>query len=78
MKKTSVNVVIAFVLGASVAGGIAVAEINNTGGVKACVDNRTKALFLSSDGKCAKGRSPLELPPMDLMLRTLRQPSRHL
>jgi putative serine protease PepD len=61
MKKTSVNVVIAFVLGASVAGGIAVAEINNTGGVKACVDNRTKALFLSSDGKCAKGRSPLEL-----------------
>ena len=61
MKKTSINVVIAFVLGASVAGGIAVAEINNTGGVKACVDNKTKALFLSADGKCAKGRSPLEL-----------------
>jgi len=61
MKKTSINVVIAFVLGASVAGGIAVAEINNTGGVKACVDNKTKALFLSDDGKCAKGRSPLEL-----------------
>ena len=61
MKKTSINVVIAFVLGASVAGGIAVAEINNTGGVKACVDNKTKALFLSADGKCAQGRSPLEL-----------------
>ena len=61
MKKTSINVVIAFVLGASVAGGIAVAEINHTGGVKACVDNKTKALFLSADGKCAKGRSPLEL-----------------
>ena len=61
MKKTSINVIIAFVLGASVAGGIAVAEINNTGGVKACVDNKTKALFLSADGKCAKGRSPLEL-----------------
>ena len=61
MKKTSVNVVIAFVLGATLAGGIAVAEIGNSGGVKACVDNRTKALFLSSDGKCAKGRSPLEL-----------------
>jgi putative serine protease PepD len=61
MKKSSINVVIAFVLGASVAGGIAVAEINNTGGVKACVDNKTKALFLSADGKCAKGRSPLEL-----------------
>ena len=61
MKKTSINVVIAFVLGASVAGGIAVAEINNTGGVKACVDNKTKALCLSADGKCAKGRSPLEL-----------------
>lgn len=61
MKKTSINVVIAFVLGASVAGGIAVAEIGNTGGVKACVDNKTKALFLSADGKCSKGRSPLEL-----------------
>jgi len=61
MKKSSINVLIAFVLGASVAGGIAVAEINNTGGVKACVDNKTKALFLSTDGKCAKGRSPLEL-----------------
>jgi putative serine protease PepD len=61
MKKSSVNIVIAFVLGASVAGGIAVAEINNTGGVKACVDNKTKALYLSPDGKCAKGRSALEL-----------------
>ena len=61
MKKSSINVVIAFVLGASVAGGIAVAENNNTGGVKACVDNKTKALYLSADGKCAKGRSALEL-----------------
>ena len=61
MKKSSINVVIAFVLGASVAGGIAVAENNNSGGVKACVDNRTKALYLSADGKCAKGRSALEL-----------------
>ena len=61
MKKSSINVVIAFVLGASVAGGIAVAEINNTGGVKACVDNKTKALYLSADGKCAKGRAALEL-----------------
>ena len=61
MKRNSINVVIAFVLGASVAGGVAVAENNNSGGVKACVDNRTKALFLSVDGKCAKGRSALEL-----------------
>jgi len=61
MKRNSINVIIAFVLGASVAGGIAVAEINNTGGVKACVDNKTKALYLSADGKCAKGRSALEL-----------------
>jgi putative serine protease PepD len=61
MKKSSMNVVIAFVLGASVAGGIAVAENSNSGGVKACVDNRTKALYLSADGKCAKGRTALEL-----------------
>ena len=61
MKKNSVNLVIAFILGASVAGGIAVAEINNTGGVQACVDNKTKALYLSADGKCPKGRKALEL-----------------
>jgi putative serine protease PepD len=61
MKKSSINVVIAFILGASVAGGIAVAETSNTGGVKACVDNKTKALFLSADGKCTKGRTALEL-----------------
>ena len=61
MRKSTINLALAFVLGASVAGGIAVAEINNTGGVKACVDNKTKVLYLSADGKCAKGRSPLEL-----------------
>jgi putative serine protease PepD len=61
MKKSSINIVIAFVLGASVAGGVAAAELGNTGGVKACVDNKTKALFLSADGKCAKGRLALEL-----------------
>ena len=61
MKKSSINIVVAFVLGATLAGGIAVAEIGNSVGVKACVDNKTKALFLSADGKCSKGRSPLEL-----------------
>ena len=71
MKKSSINVVIAFVLGASVAGGIAVAENNNTGGVKACVDNKTKALYLSADGKCAKGRSPLELTTNNFDVKNL-------
>jgi len=61
MKKSSINIVVAFVLGASVAGGVAVAELSNSGGVKACVDNKTKVLYLSADGKCAKGRSALEL-----------------
>jgi putative serine protease PepD len=61
MKKSSINIVVAFVLGASVTGGIAVAELNNSGGVKACVDNKTKALYLSPNGKCSKGRAPLEL-----------------
>jgi putative serine protease PepD len=61
MKKSSINIIVAFVLGASVAGGVAVAELSNSGGVKACVDNKTKALYLSADGKCAKGRSALEL-----------------
>ena len=69
--KSSVKLIAAFALGATLAGGIAVAEINNSGGVQACVDNKTKAIYLSVDGKCSKGRSPLELTVNGFDVRNL-------
>ena len=51
-----------FLAGAVLAGSIAVAANNQqTGSVKACADNRTGALFLSSTGKCATNRTLIEL-----------------
>ncbi|MEY3716113.1 MAG: hypothetical protein RL155_988 [Actinomycetota bacterium] len=41
---------VGFVLGAVVAGGVAVAVTPNVPPTKVCVDNRTKALFAATDG----------------------------
>lgn len=53
------KVVIAFVLGAALAGSVATASLTPTTNVSACVDNRTKAIYLSNDGKCASNRTAL-------------------
>jgi putative serine protease PepD len=53
------KVAIAFALGAVLAGSVATASLTPTATVTACVDNRTKALFLSNDGKCTTNRTAL-------------------
>jgi len=56
------KVVSAFVIGAAVAGTIATAATTPTAGsVKACADNRTQALYLSSTGTCSASRTLVEL-----------------
>ena len=55
------KVMIGFLMGAVVAGGVAVAVSPNTPPTKVCVDNRTKALFASTDGSCAKTRTLMEI-----------------
>lgn len=56
------KVVTAFVIGAAVAGTIATAATTPTSGsVKACADNRTQALYLSSTGTCSSSRTLVEL-----------------
>lgn len=58
----NIKVVTAFVVGAAVAGSIATAATSPTSGsVKACADNRTQALFLTSTGTCASNRTLVEL-----------------
>jgi len=58
----NLKVVTAFVIGAAVAGTIATAATTSTSGtVKACADNRTQALYLSSTGTCSARRTLVEL-----------------
>ena len=58
----NLRVVTAFVIGVAVAGTIATAATSqNTGSVKACADNRTQALYLSSTGTCSASRTLVEL-----------------
>ena len=58
----SVKVIGAFIAGAALAGSIATAATNSTTGtLKACADNRTQALFLSTTGTCSSSRTLVEI-----------------
>ena len=58
----SVKVIGAFIAGAALAGSIATAATNSsTGTLKACADNRTQALFLSTTGTCSSSRTLVEI-----------------
>lgn len=62
----------AFVAGAAIAGSIATAAITQpTGSVKACADNRTGALFLSSNGTCTTGRTLIEIGGNGMNTKTI-------
>lgn len=50
-----------FILGASVIGGVATAVTPGSTTARACVDNRTNAMYYSEDGTCAKNRTLVEL-----------------
>ena len=51
------KLMIGFVLGAVVAGGVAVAVTPDIPPTKVCVDNRTKALYAAIDGSCSRTRT---------------------
>ena len=65
------KVLIGFVMGAVVVGGVAVAVSPNNQSTKVCVDNRTKALFASTDGSCAKTRTLLEISGQGVNVETI-------
>jgi putative serine protease PepD len=68
MKSTSTKVIAAFLLGASVAGGVATAATSEPLGVKVCVDKRTQGIFLSGSNGCPSTRTSLTLgaPTIDV------------
>ncbi len=52
---------IGFLLGATIAGGVATAVSPSSPAIKACVDNKTAAMYYSADGNCAKTRTAVDL-----------------
>ncbi len=73
MKSSIVKVFIGFVIGAVTVSGFAVANTNSVPVVKACVDNKTKALFASSNGSCAKGRSAIDIGATGANVKSIAQ-----
>jgi S1-C subfamily serine protease len=68
MKRTSTKVIAGFLLGATLAGGIATASTSEPLGVKVCVDKRTQAIFLAGSNGCSSTRTALTLgaPTIDV------------
>jgi len=55
------KVLIGFFAGAIVAGSVAVAVTPDTPPTKVCVDKKTKAIYASTDGSCARTRTLMEI-----------------
>jgi putative serine protease PepD len=60
-RSTQLKVGAGFLLGATIVGGVATAVTPSSPGLKACVDNRTSAMYYSADGTCAKTRTLVDL-----------------
>jgi putative serine protease PepD len=73
MKSTTIKVLIGFLIGAISVGGFAVANTPSVPVVKACVDNKSKALFVSSNGSCAKGRTAIDIGATGANVKSIAQ-----
>ncbi|MFM8523021.1 MAG: peptidase S1, partial [Actinomycetota bacterium] len=60
-----------FVMGAVVAGGVAIAVTPDTPPTKVCVDNRTKQIYATTDGSCSKTRTLMEIVGSSLDVQTI-------
>ena len=73
MKSTILKLLAGFVIGATAVGGFAVATTTSVPVVKACVDNKTNALFASSNGSCAKGRTAIDIGATGANVKSIAQ-----
>jgi len=73
MKNTFFKLLTGFVIGATVVGGYAIATPNSVPVVKACVDNKTNALYASKNGSCAKGRSAIDIGATGANVKSIAQ-----
>lgn len=65
------KIMIGFVIGAVLAGGVAVAVTTDTEPTKVCVDNRTKALYAATDGSCSKTRTLMQIAGSGVNVQTI-------
>jgi putative serine protease PepD len=73
MKSTVVKVFVGFLIGAVSVGGLAVANTPSVPVVKACMDNRSKALFVSTNGSCPKGRTAIDIGATGANVKSIAQ-----
>ncbi|MBI3429216.1 MAG: trypsin-like peptidase domain-containing protein [Actinobacteria bacterium] len=60
-RSSGVKIGIGFLMGATIAGGVATAVTPSSPAIKACVDNKTSAMYYSANGVCAKTRTAVDL-----------------
>lgn len=68
---TFTKVMTGFVMGAVVAGGVAVAVTPDTPPTKVCVNTKTNALYASVDGSCPKSRQLMEIVGTSVDVQTI-------
>ena len=68
---TFTKVMVGFVMGAVVAGGVAVAVTPDTPPTKVCVNTKTNALYASVDGSCPKSRQLMEIVGTSVDVKTI-------
>ena len=73
MRSSVLKLLAGFLVGASVVGGFAVAQNSQVPIVKACVDNKTSALYASSDGNCSKGRTAIDIGSTGANVKSIAQ-----
>ena len=73
MKRSVVKVLAGFVIGATTVGGYAIATTTSVPVVKACVDNKTNALYVSANGACAKGRTAIDIGATGANVKSIAQ-----
>jgi putative serine protease PepD len=73
MKSRFNKLFLGFVIGAVSVGGLAVANNPTVPVVKACIDNKTKALFASTNGSCPKGRTAIDVGATGANIKSIAQ-----
>jgi putative serine protease PepD len=73
VKSSILKVLIGFVIGVTAVGGFAIAANTNVPIVKACVDNKSKALYLSTNGNCPKGKSAVDIGATGANIKSIAQ-----
>lgn len=70
-RSTPLKVGAGFLLGATIVGGVATAVTPTSPALRACVDNKTSAMYYSADGTCTKTRTLVNLGADGMSVKTV-------